>query len=261
MNRNIVQRHAIFFTLLTLCFLFIPAIRESYAQEETDKKTAKQQQKQMDIYKKQQAKQEEIKRQNKAKAAKFMVMLDAGHGGYDAGSESKKGDKEKDITLAITKKTGALLEDYGIQVLYTRTSDKVAWKSDNVEDLNTRSALANASQADLFVSIHTNYSDEAKEKTAGSEVWFSKHNAGSEKIATILEKALRDDGYTKSRGLRDDGEAPLSVLYYNDIPSVLVETGFLSNSKDAALLSKAAGQERIAKAMTKGILNALGLKN
>lgn len=189
------------------------------------------------------------------------VVLDAGHGGYDAGSESKEGKKEKDITLSITLKTGELLKQEGVQVLYTRESDTVSWKSNNVDDLNTRSRMANASQADIFVSIHTNYSDEAKDKTAGSEVWYSTRQSGSKKIAEHMELALRADGYTKSRGLRDDREAFLSLLYYNQIPSILVETGFISNPKDASILSDAKGQERIAQAISTGILKALGLKN
>ena len=76
-----------------------------------------------------------------------------------------------------------------------------------------------------------------------------------------MELALRADGYTKSRGLRDDREAFLSLLYYNQIPSILVETGFISNPKDASILSDAKGQERIAQAISTGILKALGLKN
>ena len=261
MKRNIVQRHAIFFTLIVLCFLIVPAIRESYAQDRMDKKEAQRQQKLMEEYQKQQKQKLAKEKQRKQKAAKFKVMLDAGHGGYDAGSESKEGKKEKDITLSITLKTGELLKQEGVQVLYTRESDTVSWKSNNVDDLNTRSRMANASQADIFVSIHTNYSDEAKDKTAGSEVWYSTRQSGSKKIAEHMELALRADGYTKSRGLRDDREAFLSLLYYNQIPSILVETGFISNPKDASILSDAKGQERIAQAISTGILKALGLKD
>ena len=264
MKRNIVQRHAIFFTLLVLCFLIVPAIRESYAQDRMNKKEAQRQQKLMEEYQKQQKQKLAKEKQQKQKAAKFKVMLDAGHGGYDAGSESKQGKKkkkEKDITLSITLKTGELLKQEGVQVLYTRESDTISWKSNNVDDLNTRSHMANASQADIFVSIHTNYSDEAKDKTAGSEVWYSTRQSGSKKIAEHMELALRTDGYTKSRGLRDDRESFLSLLYYNQIPSILVETGFISNPKDVSILSDAKGQERIAQAISTGVLKALGLKN
>lgn len=195
MKRNIVQRHAIFFTLLVLCFLIVPAIRESYAQDRMNKKEAQRQQKLMEEYQKQQKQKLAKEKQQKQKAAKFKVMLDAGHGGYDAGSESKQGKKEKDITLSITLKTGELLKQEGVQVLYTRESDTISWKSNNVDDLNTRSHMANASQADIFVSIHTNYSDEAKDKTAGSEVWYSTRQSGSKKIAEHMELALRTDGW------------------------------------------------------------------
>lgn len=95
MKRNIVQRHAIFFTLIVLCFLIVPAIRESYAQDRMDKKEAQRQQKLMEEYQKQQQQKLAKEKQRKQKAAKFKVMLDAGHGGYDAGSESKEGKKRK----------------------------------------------------------------------------------------------------------------------------------------------------------------------
>ena len=70
-----------------------------------------------------------------------VIVLDAGHGGYDTGSISYDGVYEKDITLAITQKIGEQLENAGYTVVYTRTSDEVSWSNDNRDDLRTRVAI------------------------------------------------------------------------------------------------------------------------
>ena len=89
------------------------------------------------------------------KAETPVVVLDAGHGGYDAGSTFEEL-YEKDVTLAFVKDIGARLEANGYPVLYTRKSDDVSWPANEVEDLSERVRISNESDARLFVSIHTN---------------------------------------------------------------------------------------------------------
>ena len=82
-----------------------------------------------------------------------VIVLDAGHGGYDTGSISYDGVYEKDITLAITQKIGEQLEKAGYTVVYTRTSDEVIWSNDNRDDLRTRVAIGEEAGADYYISI------------------------------------------------------------------------------------------------------------
>ena len=202
MQKNFVQRHALFFSVIVFCFVIVPFIRNAYAQEKADKK--------------QQAETLVIRTQKQAeekKVTKRRVVLDAGHGGYDDGSVAADGTKEKNITLQLTKKIGKLLEKQDVDVVYTRVQDKVSWPSDNEKDLLERSRIANTSKADYFI-------------------WM------------------------KSRGLKDEADAPLSLMEYTDIPTILVEAGFLSNDGDLSYLKSEKNQEAMAKAIADGIVHA-----
>lgn len=191
---------------------------------------------------------------------KYIVALDPGHGGYDPGSSSETGVLEKDLTLDIALKVGKMLEEENIKVVYTRTSDKVSWIDDNVEDLYTRCKIVNESKADVFVSIHMNFIEEMQDEIYGSEVWYSSSNPGGEKFATVMEKSLKEDNYTESRGIRNDAESPVYIFYGSKMPTILIETGFISNKKDMSVINSKQGQERIARAIKKGILNYLNMK-
>ena len=89
----------------------------------------------------------------RAKVAKLRIVVDAGHGGWDLGTVGRRGLLEKDLVLEISQRLGKLLESrLGAEVIYTR-------RDDNYIPLDQRAILANTSQADLFVSVHANYSD------------------------------------------------------------------------------------------------------
>jgi N-acetylmuramoyl-L-alanine amidase/putative methionine-R-sulfoxide reductase with GAF domain len=89
----------------------------------------------------------------RAKVAKLRIVVDAGHGGWDLGTVGRRGLLEKDLVFEISQRLGKLLESrLGAEVIYTR-------RDDNYIPLDQRAILANTSQADLFVSVHANYSD------------------------------------------------------------------------------------------------------
>ncbi len=143
MQKNFVQRHALFFSVIVFCFVIVPFIRNAYAQEKEDKK--------------QQAETMIIRTQKQVeekKVTKRRVVLDAGHGGYDDGSAAADGTKEKTITLQLTKKIGKLLEKQDVEVVYTRLQDKVSWPADNEKDLLERSPDCQHIQRRLFC-IHS----------------------------------------------------------------------------------------------------------
>ncbi len=194
------------------------------------------------------------------KEEKYIVALDPGHGGYDPGSSSEDGILEKDLTLDIALKVGKLLEKENVKVVYTRTSDKVSWVDDNVEDLYTRCKIVNEKNADVFISIHMNFIEEMQDEVYGSEVWYSSSNPGGKKFATVMEKALKEGNYTESRGIRDDADSPVYIFYGSKMPTILIETGFISNKKDMSVINSKKGQEKIAGAIKEGILNYLKTK-
>ncbi|MEG1065942.1 MAG: N-acetylmuramoyl-L-alanine amidase [Erysipelotrichaceae bacterium] len=186
------------------------------------------------------------------------IVLDAGHGGYDGGSASCDGSvNEKDITLAITLKTGKLLEDMGYKVVYTRTSDVVSWSNDEVQDLSARVRIGEEANADVFVSIHTNASEVNDDGSNGSEVWVMPTSDINLSLATHINNELASLKYTSNRGVKDQAESPIQILLWNQVPAVLVETGFINNSNDFAYMSSITGQDKIAKAIASGIDSTL----
>lgn len=245
MQKNFIQKHAILVSIIVLCFVIIPFIKESYGQEVRDVP-------ELII--------QPPAKEDKKQVIRSKVVLDAGHGGYDEGSQSASGSKEKDITLAITLRVGELLKEQNIEVIYTRMSDKVSWPDDNAEDLLKRSEIANASGADYFVSIHTNFSEIQQQKITGSEVWVRHDGAENDRLATAVNRELKKISALPNRGLKDEATSPLSLLYYNEMPSILIETGFLSNDKDSAYLTSASGREEVAKAIADGILHVVNEK-
>ena len=246
MQKNFVQRHILFFSIIVFCFVFVPVVKNAYAQEKEINKE------------KIVIKEEEPQEQKEViEGDRPIVVLDAGHGGYDDGSVSDSKVKEKNITLAITLKLGKILEENNIEVVYTRTSDDVSWPSDNVADLLTRSEIANEANADYFVSIHLNYSEVAQDEVQGSEIWVRRSDSESEELAINVNKQLEALDGMISRGLKDEAESPLSVIEYNNMPSILIETGFLSNKHDTKYLSNDKNQSEMANAIAQGILKTI----
>lgn len=237
MKKNFIQRHMIWASLILICFLFIPSIMDSYCMEnEIEKVSAKTLDEQPPV-------------------EKIKVVIDPGHGGYDDGSVSSDGIKEKDITLTISKKVGAILEKNNVEVIYTRTSDEVSWSDDNVEDLLERSRIANESKAACFVSIHLNSSDEYQDEIRGHEIWVNYENDENVKLAEVIHTELNKLSGSEDRGIKDQAISPLSILVYNQIPTVLVEAGFLSNQMDTAYVTSEKGSNEISEAIAAGILN------
>ncbi|WP_164952439.1 N-acetylmuramoyl-L-alanine amidase [Clostridium sp. FP2] len=183
----------------------------------------------------------------------FTVCIDAGHGGYDVGAKNSSNIFEKDVTLEIALKAGSLLEKDGIKVLYTRTTDKVSWPSDNKLDLRARVKVSNESKADIFVSIHCNSSTDPSYH--GVETWCRFHYTDGERLAKSIQKELGNSNYSVDRGLKYESNGSLAVLKLNNSVSALIEVGFLSNSSDANFMTSKSGQSVCANSIVKGILD------
>ena len=211
------------------------------------------------------------------------IVIDPGHGGHDTGTIGPTGLTEKDLVLDVAKRLGAMLEDrLGGEVIFTRTDDTFI-------PLESRTALANEKQADLFVSIHANASRSSSAR--GVETYYlnftsspealevaARENAVSEKsihelqdlVKKITLKEKLDESRefaanvqkslytTMSRGnasLRNRGvkKAPFVVLIGANMPSILAEISFVSNPSDERLLRKPEYRDKIADALYRGI--------
>lgn len=182
-----------------------------------------------------------------------IIVLDAGHGGYDTGSVAMDGTYEKDITLSIVLACGELLQKQGYQVVYTRTSDEVSWSDDNIEDLATRITIGEDADADYFVSVHLNSSDVYNDGARGFEIYLNYENDTINQIASALQAELRTLDYTNDRGLKDTAQSPLYVIDNNSVPSMLAELGFISDGDDFSYLCSENGQAQLAKALANSI--------
>ena len=187
-----------------------------------------------------------------------VVYLDAGHGGYDPGA-SYFGISEKSLTLAIQSRVKAKLESEGYQVVTTRTSDTYV-------DLTDRSRAVNASESDIFVSIHINASGSSAAQ--GIETYYyqpyaeypSRINATyhanptrlsmSDTLANAIQSSLINATGAQNQGVK---RQTFAVLRETTAPAVLLELGFLSNPQEAARLNTAAYQETLANAIVAGI--------
>ena len=152
------------------------------------------------------------------------VFIDAGHGGTDPGAVGN-GLKEKDIVLSIATKLGALLNGRGISIKYSRTNDTYL-------SLEERARLANAWGADLFVSIHAN---SATSSVRGTECYtHPTANTATKTLSRNVSRAISSKFGISNRGHK---EANFAVLRLSNMPAILVETAFISNSSDANLLN------------------------
>ena len=182
----------------------------------------------------------------------YTVVVDPGHGGIDSGSMGN-GCIEKEITLAIALRLGAYLQAQGVHVVYTRQDDS-ALAENEADDLYERTRISNANDADAFVSIHLNSSDE---EAAGFEVWTSFSDAASYALAQRVHAALNSLRYTSDREVRDQDEYPLYTLQYNEAPSVLLELGFITDADDMRALADDAFQQQLAQAIGEAIIQYL----
>jgi len=211
------------------------------------------------------------------------IVVDAGHGGHDTGTIGPNGLQEKDLVLDVALKLGKLLEEkLGAEVVYTRDDDTFV-------PLETRTAIANKEQADLFISIHANSSDDASAR--GIETYYlnftsradalevaARENAVSEKsihelqdlvkkialkekigesreFAIDVQRSLYSGLSARNPTLRNRGvkKAPFVVLIGANMPSILAEISFVSNPDDARKLKTNEYRQRIADSLYKGV--------
>lgn len=191
---------------------------------------------------------------------KKVVVLDAGHGGSDPGKVGTNNALEKEVNLAIAKKVQARLEEAGIEVLMTREDDGGLYQEGDsnkkIADLNARCRLIEKSSADITVSIHQNsYHDSS---ISGPQVFYYKDSAEGKKLAEILQASF--DGVVEKNTRKAKANDNYYLLLHTKCPLVIVECGFLSNPGEADQLITEEYQEKIAEAISRGILGYLNAR-
>ncbi|HEV2577834.1 MAG TPA: N-acetylmuramoyl-L-alanine amidase [Acidobacteriaceae bacterium] len=211
------------------------------------------------------------------------IVIDAGHGGHDSGTLGAGGIEEKDVVLDVALRLGKLLHDrLGAEIVYTRADDTFI-------PLETRTAIANKAQADLFISVHANSSQDASAR--GVEVYYlnftsdpeamqvaSRENAVStqsvHELSDLVKKIALKDKIDESRELAEDVDtslygglakvneglknrgvkkAPFVVLIGANMPSILAEISFVTNPTDADELRRPEYRERVAESLYAGV--------
>jgi N-acetylmuramoyl-L-alanine amidase len=220
------------------------------------------------------------------------IVIDAGHGGHDTGTIGPHGLMEKDLCLDVALRLGREIEEKlpNAEVIYTR-------KDDTFIPLEQRTAIANESKADLFISIHANSSH--NEAARGIETYYlnfatseesmevaARENALAQgslhELQDIIKKIARNEKIEESKELASDiqdslthrlqlvsqdernrgvKKAPFVVLIGADMPSVLSEISFISNPSDEKLLKKTDQRQRVADGLYRGIASYLDSLN
>jgi len=169
------------------------------------------------------------------------ICIDAGHGGKDPGAVGKRSTREKDFTLDIAKRCAAYVIKLGHSVVLTRSTDIFL-------ELMERANIANKANADIFVSIHCNSVDNAQAN--GIETFcYTNSSKGKEYASKVQSNLIKTTGLT-NRGVK---EANFAVLRQTNMPGILAEVGFISNSQEELLLMSEEYRDKVAKSIAEAI--------
>lgn len=172
-----------------------------------------------------------------------LIVIDAGHGDFDSGGENL-GYFEKDINLELALKLEYALKEEGYAVIMTRNDDSFL-------ELYERSDLANETKADLFISIHQNsYMEDSS--VNGIEVYYnSEKSTDDEKLAKSIQDGLINETRATDREIRSDNG--LVVIRETTMPSVLIETAYISNKNELSLITSDDYQDKVIQGILAGI--------
>lgn len=188
-----------------------------------------------------------------------VIILDAGHGKPDEGASSSSGTTEESINLAITKKVQNLLEQSGSIVILTRSDENGIYDIDSksirnkkISDIKNRVKIGNESSADIFVSIHLNKIPQSQ--YYGWQTFFKSENENGKKLAQSIQNALNNSIQkdNKRESLKITGKYIIDNV---EIPTSIVECGFLSNPEEERLLQLEEYQNKLAWGIYVGIMD------
>ncbi|MEE1065477.1 MAG: N-acetylmuramoyl-L-alanine amidase [Acutalibacteraceae bacterium] len=190
-----------------------------------------------------------------------IIIIDAGHGGEDGGAIALDKSYEKDYNLDIALKLEKILKLYGFTVVMTRTTDTMTCddglktqRAKKVSDIRNRMKIIeqNSNNA-IFISVHQNkFSDERQN---GTQVFYSHNNAKSKILADAIQNSVVSNIQKDNKRVTKKSGTEIYLLYHSQIPSVLVECGFLSNIEDLTLLKNEEYRFKLAMLIADGTIN------
>ena len=187
-----------------------------------------------------------------------VVVIDPGHGGIDPGKVGVSGVYEKEINLQIANGVKKYLEKKKLCVVMTRESDCGLYAEDDTEkkrtDMRARIALMNQPETDLIVSIHQNSFTSPESK--GAQVFYHTLSKEGEAFAKRMQEILISEVDSENRRQAKANDS-YYILKKSEKPAVIIECGFLSNPEEEKLLATPEYQEKLARAIGKGILEYL----
>ena len=190
-----------------------------------------------------------------------VVVVDAGHGGTDPGKVGVDGSLEKDINLAVAERLKTYLEQDDVKVIMTRETDTGLYSETDsrkkMADMKKRCEIIEESGADLVVSIHQNSYHE--EPVSGGQVFYYRDSSKGKALAEILQDRFDYVLGDQNRRL-PKANGNYYLLLHVKCPIVIVECGFLSNRKEAALLNSGEYQDKLAYTIHMGIMEYLNKK-
>ena len=187
-----------------------------------------------------------------------VIIIDAGHGGEDAGAIGINGAYEKDLNLAIALEVGKELTNRGYTVIYTRTEDKMLYLPEEnikgmrkISDLKNRCKLTDAYEDCILVSIHMN--SFGSSKYSGLQVYYADGNEESRMLATKIQNSVREELQPENKRQVKNGKSLYLLENSNGTP-VIIECGFLSNESECEKLSQKEYQKQLSFSIICGII-------
>lgn len=193
----------------------------------------------------------------------LVIAVDPGHGGYDGGARCRdSGVWEKEINLSVALEVAKALTSQGAQVVMTRTEDadlcevnRPAGLTKKRQDMQNRVAIARDNQADMVISVHMN--EYRVRSESGPQVFYREGCDAGRLLAGCVQAAMIQHLQPAKERVAMAGDYFILQL---DVPSVLVECGFISNPTEEKLLLDAAYQARIGEAVAEGVLEFIRLR-
>ena len=182
-----------------------------------------------------------------------LIMIDAGHGGNDPGKVGVDGVLEKDLNLQLAKKLKTLLEQQDMEVMLVREEDRGLYDENasnkKVQDMKRRCELINEEQPVCVVSIHQN--SYPSPDVSGAQVFYYEHSSEGKKMASVIQQQMENLEGLNNRP--EKGNETYYLLKRTEVPTVIIECGFLSNQSEAQKLTQEEYQNSLAKAIADGI--------
>ena len=188
--------------------------------------------------------------------SQYTVVIDAGHGGKDAGTVGIDGTEEKKINLEIATALYDYLMVCGINSVLIRNGDYEIYKEGeerNRSDLYNRLDFVNSVDNAVLVSVHQNHFEDESEW--GTQIWYSANDSVSELLANSILSNVKAQLQTENKRENKPSDNSYYLLYKASVPSIMIECGFMSNSRENALLQDNEYQSDMAFLISSGICN------